>query len=427
MSSSTTGRFSRLCFFALPVFAGLAVSTGRSLAIAAAVVMPALALRAESRLKSCQSAALYYGAALWPLIPGANNFFGPKVSILVALLLWTVSAALLSSPWLLVWSSNVEQALWRAPVGVLLTVAPPFGIIGWASPVVVAGILFPATSWCGLLACIALTGALAVWPRRAAIAALAVAGFANLIRPTDPRPPAGWVAVDTHFGSISHGGASPVAEYTAAVEIQHEALSRRAVVIVFPETVVPYWTASTDAFWEETLVALRASGKTILVGARIPELGAAGAMTDFSASLAALRWELGGANGIRISGPTEELVWQPRYSNVMILRGVQAGVVRQRIPVPIAMWNPFRRDTARMNLFGAGIVQVGNERAGIVICYEQLIVWPVLMTIIRHPTVLIAPANDYWAVATTIPTFQRTATRAWARLFGIPYLIAVNK
>lgn len=425
MSNSSVSRLSRLSF-AAPLLVGLAVSSGRPFGIAAAVFMPALALRAESRSTSYQSAALYYGAALWPLIPGANNFFGPNVSILVALLLWSVSAALLSSPWLLVWSSNPKRALWRAPVGVLLTLVPPLGIIGWASPVVAAGILFPATGWCGLLVCVALTGALAAWPRRAAIAAIAGAGFVNLVHPTDPPPPAGWVAVDTRFGSISHGTPDPIAEYRVAQEIQQGALSRRASVIVFPETVVPYWTASTDAFWEQTLVALRASGKTIVVGARVPEPAAARGLADFSTSLAVLRGELAGRSAIRISDAMEESVWRPRYSNVVVVRGVQAAVVSQRIPVPIAMWNPFRRDTARMNLSGAGLVQIGKERVGIVICYEQLIVWPVLVTMIQHPTVLIAPANDYWAMATTIPIFQRTATRAWARLFRVPCLVTVN-
>jgi apolipoprotein N-acyltransferase len=217
-----------------------------------------------------------------------------------------------------------------------------------------------------------------------------------------------------------------MAEYQAAQEIQQKALSRRASVIVFPETVVPYWTASTDAFWEQTLVALRASGKTIVVGARVPEPAAARGLADFSTSLAVLRGKLAGRSGIRISDAMEESVWRPRYSNVVVVRGVQAAVVRQRIPVPIAMWNPFRRDTARMNLSGAGLVQIDKERVGIVICYEQLIVWPVLVTMIQHPTVLIAPANDYWAMATTIPIFQGTATRAWSRLFRVPCLVAVN-
>jgi apolipoprotein N-acyltransferase len=90
------------------------------------------------------------------------------------------------------------------------------------------------------------------------------------------------------------------------------------------------------------------------------------------------------------------------------------------------MWNPFRRDSAHSDWFGSGTVQIGNERAGIIICYEQLIAWPVLMTMTKHPTVLLGSANDYWAQGTTIPRFQRTAMRSWARLFGLPCLFAIN-
>jgi apolipoprotein N-acyltransferase len=197
--------------------------------------------------------------------------------------------------------------------------------------------------------------------------------------------------------------------------------------MVFPETVVPYWTASTDAFWEQTLGALRASGETIIVGARIPESGApAGRLADFATSIAVLRSDLRDTNTIGVSRLTDESIWRPRYTNAMVVRGAQAAIVPQRIPVPIAMWNPFRPDSARLNIFRPGLVRIGNERAGIVICYEQLIVWPVLITMIQHPTVLVAPANDYWAASTTIPRFQLTAMRSWARLFGIPCLFAVN-
>ena len=252
---------------------GLAVSSGRPLGIAAAVLVPALALRAQSRRKSYQTAALYYGAALWPLVPGANNFLGPAVSVLLALVLWITSSALLAIAWPLVWSSNVKQSLWRAPAGILLSVLPPLGIIGWASPVLAAGVLFPAMGWCGLLCCIVSTGALAVWPRWTAVGMIGVVTIANLEHPANPLPPPGWVAMNTEFGSIAHHTPSPLLQYQAALQIQQEATSRHEAVIIFPETVVPYWTAATDAFWEQTLELLRARRKTIIVGARIP-LGA---------------------------------------------------------------------------------------------------------------------------------------------------------
>jgi apolipoprotein N-acyltransferase len=172
---------------------------------------------------------------------------------------------------------------------------------------------------------------------------------------------------------------------------------------------------------------LRASRKTVIVGARVPTaLARAGRQADFSTSLAVLRGGAPIAGVIRVPGASNESLWHPRYFNAMVVRGAQATIVPQRIPVPVAMWNPFRPDSAQLNLSGAGLVQVGQERVGVVICYEQLIVWPVLMTMIQRPTVLYAPANDYWATSTTIPTFQRTATRSWARLFGIPCLVVVN-
>jgi hypothetical protein len=407
--------------------AGLAVSTGRPLGIAVAIVLPALALRARSRRKSYQTAALYYCAALWPLVPGAKNFFGPDVSVLLALFLWTTSTALLALPWALVWCSDEKQALWRAPAGILLSVIPPPGIIGWASPVLAAGILFPAMGWCGLLGCTVLTGALAGWPRSITVAITAAATIANLAYPSDPLPPPGWVAVNTQFGSVAHNTPSPLVQYQAALHIQQEAMSQHAAVIIFPETVVSYWTAATDAFWEETLKILRARRETIIIGARIP-LGASAVfpISDLSASLAVLRGDLEHVGSSGLSGTVNEPIWHPRYLNAMVVRGADSAIVPQRVPVPIAMWNPFGSASARTDWLGSGAVQIGSERAGIVVCYEQLIVWPVLMTMTKHPTVLIAPANDYWAKGTTIPAFQRAAMRSWARLFVVPCLFAVN-
>ena len=399
-----------------------AVSTGYPIGITASVLMPALVLRAESRQAAYKAALSYYAGALWPLIPGAKNFLGPDVSPFAAFGLWAVSALLLALPWPLVWSRNVQQALWRASIGVALTVIPPLGIIGWASPLTAAGFLFPATCWCGLLLCLLLTGALAVWPRRAAIAGLYMIAAINLIHPAAPRAPEGWEAVNTHFGAIAHGTPTPSAEYRAAEQIQREALSARASVIVFPETVVPYWTASTDVFWQQTLAELKASGKTVLIGARIPRI-APGVHPpyDFSAELATL-----GSTPMRISVRPEAEPWSPAYFNAVIIRGAQAGIFEQRIPVPVAMWNPLRPHSSPLRLVGPGTIPIAGKRAAILICYEQLITWPVFISMLREPEILVGVANDYWAADTTIPTFQSSAVKSWARLFRVPYILAVN-
>ncbi|HLH01351.1 MAG TPA: hypothetical protein VKX25_01160 [Bryobacteraceae bacterium] len=408
---------------AAALFVGLALSTGYSVAITVSVLMPALALRAESRRAAYVSALSYHAGALWPLIPGAKNFFGPGVSPFAAFGLWAVAALLLALPWPLVWSRNARRSLWRAPIGLALTVIPPLGIIGWASPLTAAGFLFPATGWCGLLFCALLTGALAIWPKRATVAAICIAGVANLMHPPEPSVPADWKAISTHFGSIAHGAPDPLVEYQTAEEIQREALSARASVIVFPETVVPYWTASTDIFWQQTLAKLKASGKTVLIGARIPASAPVpGPVYDFSAELATLR----SASLVPSTRSPEAEKWSPTYFNGVVIRGGQAGIFQQRIPVPVAMWNPLRPHSAPLRLAGPGVIPIAGKRGAILICYEQLILWPVLTSMLRQPEILIGVANDYWAADTTIPRFQSAAVESWARLFGIPYVLAVN-
>lgn len=69
---------------------------------------------------------------------------------------------------------------------------------------------------------------------------------------------------------------------------------------------------------------------------------------------------------------------------------------------------------------------MAGERAAVLICYEQLLSWPILTSMLAHPTVIVAVANDYWAGGTTIPEVQLAAVRAWARLISIPYVSATN-
>lgn len=391
--------------------------------------MPAFALSQDNRRTAYAVALSYYGAALWPLLPGARNFFGPEASPLIALALWSVSSLLLALPWLLVWSPQHNQAVWRAPAGLVLTVLPPLGIIGWASPLTASGILFPGLAWCGLLLCALGSGCLVLWPRRAAAVLAATSLLCNAVASHNPQPPPEWKAINTGFGGIAHDPENTIAEYEAAQSIQHAALTAAAKVIVFPETVVPNWTAATDAFWQQTLDRLRSSGKTVLIGARVPLAcqKTRPLRYDFSADLAAL-------NGTQPATiPAVALKRQPAiqsafpYDNAVIVRGAETGLFKQRVPVPIAMWNPLKTAAAHLHLWNAGVIDLHGRRAAILVCYEQLLTWPVLVSMAHRPTVLIAVANDYWATGTPIPHFQLAAVRAWARLFDVPYLSAVNR
>ena len=73
------------------------------------------------------------------------------------------------------------------------------------------------------------------------------------------------------------------------------------------------------------------------------------------------------------------------------------------------------------------IHEIGQTRVASLICYEQLLMWPVILSLVERPDVLIAPANDWWANETNLPEIQRQSVFAWARLFGIPAIWSTNR
>ena len=413
---------SSICFVA-EFSIGLAVSSAHPLGLVASIAMPAMAMRQPTRRATYSSAIGYYAGALWPLVPCARNFFGPDVSLMTALAFWVVACALIASPWPLVWSASSRQAWWRTPLGLALGVVPPLGIIGWASPITAAGLLFPGTAWWGLAACTLAPGLLAAWPRYAFPGLAASAALCNATCAPLPLAPTDWVAVNTHFGAIAHGRTSPTAEYAAAQSIQRVALATDAKVIVFPETVVPTWTAATDTFWRPTLERLQTSGKTVIVGALLPRSrGRAQPISsgDLAAAIAVLR------GGPSLVVPLRDPESAFAYDNAVIIRGAENAVLRQRIPVPIAMWKPFQQDGAHLHLFASGVVAIRDQRAAVLICYEQLLAWPVIVSLWKRPSVVVAVANDHWVAGTVVPAYQRLATGAWSRLFGLPFVSATN-
>jgi predicted amidohydrolase len=425
---------------------GAAVSTGYPIGIATAIAMPPLVMHQSTRRAAYQSAACYYAGALWPIVPAARNFFGPSASLPEGIAAWLAAALLLATPWSIAWTTHRIHLLWRVPLALLATVVPPLGLIGWASPLTAAGFLFPGTAWVGLLIFPILCGGLSVViersgygadfsiPRISFMAVAFVATNAHLSYPGNPAAPSAWEGVNTSFGAVAHGVTPPVFEYRSAEWMQQRALSSHARVIVFPETVVPRWTAATDLFWQQTLSALSESGKTILVGAGLPappdRLISSSALLreyDFSAAVAALRSDQPQLSERVVAFVSPNRRDTETYRNAVVIRGAQQGTFIQRVPVPLGMWRPFRTGGVSLNLLGRGIVQIEDQRAAILICHEQLLTWPVLVSMFENPTILVAVANDCWVEGTSIPRYQTNAVRAWARLFSLPIVSAVNR
>ncbi|HZT38501.1 MAG TPA: hypothetical protein VFA28_11420, partial [Bryobacteraceae bacterium] len=154
---------------------------GRPGAIPLSLIFPPLALTQRTRATACAVAFAYYAGASWPLIPGARVFFGPYATVALAVLLWIAAAANLAAPWALVGPVPGYRSVWRGPLALVITAVPPIGIIGWASPLTSAGVLFPGTRWLGLIATMALAGLGAAFPRTALCAAVIAATAANAL------------------------------------------------------------------------------------------------------------------------------------------------------------------------------------------------------------------------------------------------------
>jgi apolipoprotein N-acyltransferase len=134
-----------------------------------------------------------------------------------------------------------------------------------------------------------------------------------------------------------------------------------------------------------------------------------------------------GSDKTLLVGAATPIAGERLYSNsLVILSETRRASVHQRIPVPGGMWNPFRKDGFAMNLLAPGTAVVGDQRVAVLICYEQLLVWPMLRSAIERPTLLIAASNEAWTSATKVPAIQHVCARAWARLFGLPLVSAIN-
>jgi hypothetical protein len=208
---------------------------------------------------------------------------------------------------------------------------------------------------------------------------------------TEPKTSAAWQTVNTSFAPAPTPHAST--DLKAVERLQSVILTSGAEVIVFPEAVVTRWTEATDLFWERTISAISSRHRFAVLGAGLPTADSAD------------------------------------YSNAaVIIGGVQKRVFLQRIPVPVGMWRPFTGGpSVPLRLRGEATMQVAAERVAFLICYEQLLVWPILQSAVERPTLIVGMANQYWLRDTNIPAAQRACIKAWARLFAVPFLISENR
>jgi apolipoprotein N-acyltransferase len=256
-----------------------------------------------------------------------------------------------------------------------------------AHPLIATGLWFPGTRWFGLALPLILIAAHRRLETPLVFAVLILASLAVHARFARPIADPQIVAVDTKVGNGS-GSSAQTAEHT----LQQIALAHPNALVIFPESVIPDWSAAHDARWASTFAQLSAQRTGILIGTTIP-------IPNTQAN----------RNVLLSRGFTEHLSYV------------------QRVPIPLGMWQPGEsRRGFPLSLRFPATIRVWNHRAGVLLCYEQMTFWPAVETMARSPEMLIAPSNLYWARNTSIPAIQHLAAQDWADLWAIPLYEARN-
>jgi predicted amidohydrolase len=118
-----------------------------------------------------------------------------------------------------------------------------------------------------------------------------------------------------------------------------------------------------------------------------------------------------------------------KYDNALLmLHDGKIAVSRQRIPVIYSMYHgPFAKTGANLHLLDIGILGLPDGgKAAIIVCYEAFLTWPILVSMIHKPDMIICAANLWWCRETSLPAIQRSVVSLWANTFGVPAVFVRN-
>lgn len=382
-----------LVFFLLGVLIALLAWTAGVTAIAA--LLPIAWWQTRTFNQAGYLAVGYYLAGSWVIPGSATAFFGEANSWLLGLVLWYASSLLLALPWALLRRFNHAGLL----VALAIVSLPPLGLIGWLNPALAAADLFPGQ---GLLA---LFGILALWllssSRKLLAAGTVIAALLSGVSYylyTPATLPASWQAVETHLGKYPSTIAEQAIRQTRLANIASLALSKGHEVVLLPEQVAGWFTPAMKKVWENELYFSQTNpNQMLLFGAENP-------------------------------------IDDRRYANsLMVWMGAELlGSVGARQAVPVSMWRPyassgthapadwFKTNRLKVPLGGKPVTTVA------VFCYEEYLVFPLLSSlVIEKPYAIISVVNGWWA-SPAEHKLQTQHIQAWAKIFNLPLLRAVN-
>ncbi|MCG5486323.1 MAG: conjugal transfer protein TraB [Sinorhizobium meliloti] len=371
------------------IVAGTIGWSGHVLLLPVVLVFPVLWSRARTRSVAALVSAGYFLAASRGLPQGVATFYA--TDLWPGLLLWLCASVSFVVVHAVLWTEHSGIRPYRYLAAAALMAFPPFGIIGWAHPATAAGILFSGWGWWGLVATTAgLIGLVTrMWP--AVAIALTGSWLWSAANWTAPKLPDGWQGVDLELRS-SLGRDASIQRHRDLIATVKNLGSEGIRNVVLPESALGFWTPTVERLWVK---AVQGTHISVVAGA---------ARVD--------------AEG---------------YDNVLITLSADGGRVlyRERMPVPGSMWQPWRSwlaisGGARAHFFNNPVATVSDRQIAPLICYEQLVIWPVLQSMLHDPDLILAVGNGWWTKGTSIVAIQRASAVAWAKLFAKPLVLSFN-
>tara|TARA_R110002073_G_scaffold222830_6_gene383062 strand:- start:3080 stop:4267 length:1188 start_codon:yes stop_codon:yes gene_type:complete len=308
--------------------------------------------------------------------------------VIACLLLGGITAA----PWLMIFRQGRRRFI-TSLLACILSLLPPVGTNALPNPFMTAGYLFPGTGHAGLI----LIASLIILP--AQLTAKARFGFvvffvsisfvSNMLYHT-PAPPDDWQALNTTFTDFYD---DPIGERNARVTTIRENITAEllhgAKVIITPETLLGISTPGLAPQIDLLSARAKRHEATVLIG-----------LVE------------------RTPGSLE---------NTLLILGQNPGRYNARQPAPLVMWNLWPTTGFRAHWFRSGVREIAGKRTALLICWEELVPWPMLISSFQDPEIIVSASNHGWAEpGSRIWDYQSLNARALARLYGLPLLRAVN-
>lgn len=348
------------------------------------ILMPVLWSLTRHRWSAGLVPAMYALMATRGLIESGAVYF--ERTEVFGVVLWLAAAIPHYLAGIVAWYAKSSRRVFIGiPLLCLLLIIPPFMLVGWAHPLLASGLVFPHAGLWSLALCLLLMIAIAhLLPKPKTL--LILVGCVALQAYFRYTPPAINITPDwrVHYTDVQEViTPEPLKALRRQWSLQNMLDSEK--VQVFPESVGGIWDDFLASTWTYTVP----EDMTVLLGAFILQ--------------------------------------NHHWRNVVIaVNHDDASVIyTQRLPMTGGMFNPFSQTHFSADWLGDSTATVAGQRVGFAMCFEHVVLWPMIQTTAAKPTLVYAPASIWWA-SSQLQNAQRQSLRLWQLWLGVPVIESIN-